>query len=343
MLVVIDSIPGVGRVNGTEWYIIVVEGGSRMKKVLVFGGIALAALVVLIIAGGMLKSLVGHDDSGGSGGDGDGTVAGKALPGLTIDVLDVGQGDSIFIEEGETEILIDGGTAAMGARVVDDIKGRVQGKLEVVVATHKDADHVGGLTDVLRGFEVGQVWWNGDVGDSAAFRNFQTQLALDEVRGTTDRIVRRGDVLWAGGNLLFSILNPTGISGSSNDNGVVMNLMYGVTDFLFEADVSDVVEKNMLAAGVLPTNVNLLKVGHHGSKTSSCSEFLDRVRPKVAVYSCGVGNSYGFPTQEALKRLESTKATIYGTDVNGTVTATSDGASIKVNGKKGDPVWKPVG
>jgi len=209
-----------------------------------------------------------------------------------------------------------------------------------VVCTHKDADHVGGLADVLKGFDVGQVWWNGDTADTGAFRGFSSALAQGKVKGTQEKIVRRGDVLWAGGNLVFSVLNPTGMTGSSNDNGIVLNLMYGITDFLFEADVSDTVEKSMLAAGVLPTDVNMLKVGHHASKTSSCTELLSTVRPKVAVYSCGVGNSYGFPTQDALVRLKNTKATIYGTDVNGTVTGTSDGVSVKITVDRGDAVWK---
>jgi len=256
------------------------------------------------------------------------------LPGLMVKVLDVGQGDSIFIKEGTTEILIDGGVAQEGNTVVNDIKPLVEGSLDVVVLTHPDADHVGGLTAVLENFKVDQLWWNGQFTTSQAFQNFNDQRYQEEESGMRSRIVKRGDEFEME-DLVFTVLNTTGAAMSTNDAGVVLNLTYGITDFLFNADVSQVTEREMLDAGVLPANVDVLKVGHHCSKMSSCAEFLAQVHPKYAIYSCGVGNTYGFPTSEAIDRLKAVHAVIYGTDINGTVTVISDGSTIAVTGEDG--------
>lgn len=251
------------------------------------------------------------------------------LPGLMVKVLDVGQGDSIFIKEGDIEILIDGGVPQEGNTVVDDIKPLVDGSLDVVVLTHPDADHVGGLTAVLENFKVDQLWWNGQFTTSQAFQNFNDQRYQEEESGMRSKIVKRGDEFEME-DLVFTVLNPTGAALSTNDAGVVLNLTYGTTDFLFNADVSQITEREMLDAGVLPTNVDVLKVGHHCSKTSLCAEFLAQIHPKYAIYSCSIGNVYGFPTEEAMDRLKAVQAIVYGTDVNGTVTAISDGTTVVV-------------
>ena len=244
-----------------------------------------------------------------------------------VHFIDVGQGDSILIDLGETEILIDGGGKSPG--VVDYLNDYIDGALEVMVATHPHADHIGGLIAVLDAFDVEEVWHNGDTSTSQTYAQF---MAAVQAEGAEIHIARRVDEITVG-ELIFLVLNPATLAGTTNNNSIALSLSYGEVDFLFMGDAEQEAEASMLGAGTIP-DVEILKVGHHGSRTSSSQAFLVLVRPDVAIYMAGKGNRYGHPHGETTAALTEVGAKIYGTDIHGTIVITTDSESYSVQLEK---------
>jgi beta-lactamase superfamily II metal-dependent hydrolase len=242
---------------------------------------------------------------------------------LTVHFIDVGQGDSILLDLGATEVLIDGGEKSPG--VINYIDDYVDGPLEVLVATHPHADHIGGLIAVLNAFDVDEIWLNGDTSTSVTYSQFMSAVN-SEVADV--RIAKRGDTIIAG-NLTFNVLSPVSLGDDLNNNSIVLSLSYGQVNFLFTGDAQQGAEARMVAAGIVP-DVDVLKVGHHGSRTASSMQFLEVAEPEVAIYMAGEGNSYGHPHPETIANLCEIGAQIYGTDVHGTITVTTDGATYNV-------------
>ena len=247
---------------------------------------------------------------------------------LQVHFIDVGQGDSILIDLGTTEVLIDAGEKSPG--VTDYLKKYVDGDLEVMVATHPHSDHIGGLLKVLDEFTVDNIWVNGDEATSKTYTDFMA-AANDE--GAQVHEARRGDTIVAGA-LTFKVLNPIDpLFDNTNDNSIVLSLSYGSIDFLFTGDAEIDAEASMISAGVL-SDIDILKVGHHCSRTASSAAFLNITKPEVAVYMAGVGNTYGHPHQESLTALKNIGATIYGTDKSGTIVISTDGTSYTIQTEK---------
>jgi competence protein ComEC len=249
---------------------------------------------------------------------------------LNVHFVDVGQGDAIFIDLGSTEVLIDGGEKSAGPGLVNDIAPFIQGPLEAVVATHPHADHIGGLPDVFAAFQVEQVFYNGETSTSQSYADF---IAAVQSENATVHVARRGDVI-AIGALAMKVLNPSNLTGTTNNNSIVISLTYGSIDFLFTGDAEKEAEAEMLANGILG-HAEILKVGHHGSRTASSPAFLAVVKPEAAVYSAGVGNSYGHPHAEIILALQDMGAKIYGTDVNGTIDISTNGKTYIVQPERG--------
>jgi len=245
---------------------------------------------------------------------------------LKVHFIDVGQGDAILIDLEDTEILIDGGDRSPG--VTGYLNQYVDGPLEVMVATHPHADHIGGLIAVLDAFEVDQVWHNGDTSDSKTYSDFMSGISAE---GADVHIARLHDVIKAGDLELF-VHHPADLSGSTNNNSIVLHLAYGDINFLFTGDAEQEAEAEMMALSSLQLpEVEILKVGHHGSRTASSADFLAVASPEVAIYMAGVDNSYGHPHAETIIALNAIGAKIYGTDVNGTIIVTTDGETYLVN------------
>ena len=239
---------------------------------------------------------------------------------LKVYYIDVGQGDSILVDYGQTEMLIDGGDRSPG--VLSYIDTYVDGALEVMVATHPHADHIGGLIAVLQQFEVKEIWHNGDSSPSNTYAEFMSAV---QTEGAVVNVGKRGDRIVVG-DLSFTVLSPASLSGSTNNNSLVLAFSFGDIDFLFTGDAERQAEAAMLISSVAPVpDVEILKVGHHGSNTASSEDFIGATKPEVAIYMAGAGNSYGHPHQETLTTLDSIGAEIYGTDVHGTVVVTTDG------------------
>ena len=246
------------------------------------------------------------------------------VPGtLTAHFIDVGQGDSILLDLGDIEVLIDGGDKSPG--VVSYIDDYVDGPLEVMVATHPHADHIGGLIAVLDAFEVDYILLNGDTSPSGTYSQFMSAVNSE---GAEVFVRRRGNTFVVN-NLTFDVLHPVNLSGTPNNNSIVLSLSYGQIDFLFTGDAEQEAEASMLAEGIVP-DVEILKVGHHGSETASSLQFLQAAEPECAIYMAGQGNSYGHPHQETIVNLCEVGAEIYGTDIHGTIVITTDGETYNV-------------
>jgi len=241
-----------------------------------------------------------------------------ATPAFTVHFIDVGQGDAILIDKGDTDILVDGGPTS--ANVLAYLQGQGVDDIDLLVATHPHADHIGGLPDVLAQYPVGEIWVNGDTATSQIYQKFAAAVVTE---GATVREPTRGYTTQMDG-LGIAVLNPTSqLTGDPNEDSVVFRLTCGEVSVMLVGDATSDSEASMLAAG-LPLDSDVLKVGHHGSSTSTSAAFLAAVTPKDAVISVGAGNTYGHPAQETLDRLATAGATVYRTDLNGTVVLTSD-------------------
>lgn len=252
-------------------------------------------------------------------------------PGEELDMhfLNVGEGDSILLDYGTTDVLIDGGEES--SNVANLIKPYVHGDLEAVIATHYHADHIGGLINVFKDYHVDNAFWNGEVDTTQTYLNWKS--AMDS-SGATEQIVKRGDVIQEG-TLTFNVLDPVITTDSDPDQDcIVLSLQYGSESFLFMADDGQPAEDNLLAAGLLH-HYDILKVGHHGSDTASSPEFLNVVKPEIAIYECGINNDYGFPKADVITRLQQDGATVYGTDTSGTVEIITNGGSQNVRTEEG--------
>jgi competence protein ComEC len=244
----------------------------------------------------------------------------------------VGQGDAILVDYGEIEVLIDGGDKSPG--VVSYLQNYVDGDLEVMVATHNHADHIGGLIAVLDDFQVDQIWHNGDASTSQTYADF---ISAVNTENAEVHIATRGDVIEVN-DLSFEVLNPSDLTGTANNNSIVLHLAFGEVDFLFTGDAEQEAEANMLVQSDIPVpDVEILKVGHHGSRTASSPAFLAATNPEVAIYMAGIGNSYGHPHEETIEALLAVEAEIYGTDVHGTVVVTTNGEGYSLESEKQAP------
>jgi competence protein ComEC len=246
---------------------------------------------------------------------------------LTVHFIDVGQGDAILIDHDTNELLIDGGR---WGHCIDYLDEHVDDDLEIMVATHPNADHIGGLVNVLEVFNVQEVWHNTHVADTKTYETFMADMLSENAKIHEGD---RGDQITLS-DLTFEVLHPTmPLASNRNENSIVLSLSFGQVDFLFTGDIEHDAETNLVDNGLIQ-DIEILKVSHHGSKHCSCSQFLAEAQPEVAIYSAGANNPYGHPAPEAMSRLEDTGAKIYGTDVNGTVIVTTDGTTWEVNVEK---------
>ena len=248
---------------------------------------------------------------------------------LRVHFIDVGQGDSILIDYADIEILIDGGDRSPG--VVSYLNNYVDGAIEIMVATHPHPDHIGGLIAVIEYFEIDDIWHNGDEFDSTTYDDF---MAAVQSENAEVHIARLHDTIQAG-ELSLYVHHPASLEGSTNNNSIVLHLAYGDIDFLFMGDAEKEAEGGMMMlSSVRLPEVEILKVGHHGSRSASSADFLAITSPEVAIYMAGEGNTSRYPHEETISALDSLGATIYGTDVNGTIVVTIDGETYTVESEK---------
>jgi beta-lactamase superfamily II metal-dependent hydrolase len=252
---------------------------------------------------------------------------------LQVHFIDVGQGDSILILSPDGKAgLIDGGEAGSGVRQY--LREQGVKRLESIIVTHPHDDHIGGLPEVLRAIPVGKVITNGQEHNTTSYDRL-----LDAIINAKAEYVevKQGDLI-PFGDLTLHVLNPTNqLVRSLNENSIVLRLEYGKISFLFTGDAEKGTENRLVSEKKL-IRADILKVGHHGSRSSSTMPFLEAVRPSAAVYSAKVGNLYEHPHPETLQSLTLIGADVYGTDMYGAVIVTTDGETYNVNVERTEAV-----
>ncbi len=245
--------------------------------------------------------------------------------------IDVGQGDAILVEAGNVNILIDAGVRAAGEVVVEYLVNRGIRELDIVIATHPHADHIGGLIDVLAEFKVHRIIDSGKPHTTITYDDYLTQVEKQVNAGHCTYETPEDQVIPLGGNAELSVLGPDRDLGSLNDNSVVCRLDFQDVAFLFTGDAETAAEERLLKRDV-NLAADILKAGHHGSRTSTTQSFLDAVSPTYAVIQAGEDNRYGHPHDAVLRRLNDAGVEIFRNDKQGTVVFTTDGESISVDG-----------
>lgn len=249
---------------------------------------------------------------------------------LTVAFLNIGQGDGIFIESPTgIQMMIDGGPGAIVLRELGKVMPFYDRSIDMLMVSNPDKDHMGGFNDVLDSFKVSLVIEPGTVGASAEYRTFEQKVADEHVAHI---IARRGQHIDLGGGAYFDVLFPDrDVSGlATNDGSIVGKLVYGNTSFLFPGDAPQEVEDYLTTLDQEHLDVDVLKVGHHGSRTSTGEALLGFASPATAVISAGKDNMYGHPHQEVLDRLKQFDVQVLGTYEKGRVVIESDGEAVHI-------------
>ena len=245
---------------------------------------------------------------------------------LIVHFLDVGQGDSIFIElpNGKT-MLVDAGENYHGQGIIDYVQTIGYQKLDYVVATHPHEDHIGSMPYIVRNFEIGSIYMPDVTANTATFESL---LKAIKAKGLRVKNGRTGVHIIKDGELTADIIAPDKPDESNlNNSSIVLLLTFGNVSYLLTGD-AETKELNAIRADMHAT---VLKAGHHGSKTSTTQTLLKKISPSVTVISCGKNNDYGHPHAEVLKMLKSVNSSVYRTDRDQTVIVATDGSSLTVS------------
>lgn len=245
---------------------------------------------------------------------------------LTVSYIDVGQGDATLIRKGAFSMLIDAGKNEKGTTVVEYIKKQGIKKLNILVGTHPDSDHIGGMDDVLTQIPVDTVYLPDAKKETKTYREIEEALEQTDKEAQMPEI---GKEYLYDKNVRIRFLGPQRVYRDANDNSLVVQLAYGKNRFLFMGDAQEPAESDILKKNY-DLECDVLKVGHHGSYTATSDRFLQVSDPAYAVISCGKDNSYGHPHAAVLAKLEDEDVQTYRTDTMGTITAISDGKQVRL-------------
>ena len=247
---------------------------------------------------------------------------------LQFHFIDVGQGDSslIITPKGKT-ILIDAGDEAHAKKVVSYVREQGIEKLDLVIATHPDADHIGGMDKVIKNFDIGVFAMPDVSAKTNQYKQIQRELKAKKMKTTR---LYQGDEVQIDDDIDFEILSP--VKGKkyddTNEYSIVAKIVYKDTSFILMGDATMENEVDIIN-NVPDIDIDVLKLGHHGSSTSSSDYFITKTSPKIAIISCGKNNKYGHPHQEVMRVLKKHGVTPYRTDEMGDIVITSDGKEIK--------------
>lgn len=284
--------------------------------------IPLVLACILVFAAGYLKN---SDEKPVQSGQ---TLSGEML---AVRYIDVGQGDCelITFPDGRN-MLIDAGTTDSEKALPDYLRSIGVEKLDYVIGTHPHEDHIGGMDTVINSFDIGEIYMPKATTTTKTYKDVLTAV---KNKGLTINTAKAGKIIIDEYDIKAELLAPVNDNYEGlNNYSAVLKLQFKDTSFLFTGDAEKLSEDEMLkAAGKTKLKCDVLKVGHHGSSTSTTEKFLNAVSPSFAVISCETGNSYGHPHKETIDILEKYKVKTYRTDLNGTVTAVSDGKNITFN------------
>ncbi len=248
---------------------------------------------------------------------------------MTVAFLNIGQGDSIFIESPSgNQVLIDGGPDRSVLREISKVIPFYDRNIDLVLATHPDADHIGGLVDIISRYKVGLFMEPGTESDTSIYKELETRIKKPEINKIE---ARQGMVVDLGSGamleILFPVLDPSGME--TNTSSIVARLVYGESEFLLTGDSPLNIEDYLVDSGV-DLDSDVLKAGHHGSKTSTSETFVKAVDPEYAVISAGKDNRYGHPHQEVLNILEKNNVKVLNTATEGRIIFKTDGVNLRV-------------
>lgn len=246
---------------------------------------------------------------------------------LEVHFIDIGQGDATLIVYDDFHILIDGGNNGTEEKLLDYLDKQQVDDIEILVATHPDADHIGGLAEVIDHYDVHLIIDSGESHSSQTYKNYYEAVKRQQARGAI--YLEDADFIFLlSEQITFEIIETGDDNGDRNNNSVVAKLSYSEIDFLFTGDMESKTEQKILDRQL---EAEILKAGHHGSKTSSSNEFLDVVKPETVIISAGLNNSYGHPHRPLIDRLKHYTDDIYVTYEKGHIVITTDGTDYSLD------------
>jgi len=251
---------------------------------------------------------------------------------LKVSYIDVGQGDSILVQCGDKSMLIDAGPNSGEKELLKYLNSTGIKKLDYVIATHPHEDHIGGMDKVIENFKIGTMYMPKKTANTKTFKYMVQAMNKANIKPKSPIPGEKFKL----GDAVCEILAPnSGEYASTNNYSIVMKLTYGKNSFLFTGDAEALSEKEILAKG-FNISCDVLKLGHHGSRSSTSDAFLKKANPSCAVADCETGNDYGHPHKETVDKLKKYGIKLYRTDECKTIIAESNGKDIKFNTKCGD-------
>ncbi|TDT58426.1 ComEC/Rec2 family competence protein [Fonticella tunisiensis] len=245
---------------------------------------------------------------------------------LIVSVIDVGQGDSILIKTPKNKyVLVDGGSKTEKDKLFNFLKTQDIDKIDVIIGTHPHEDHIGNLDDVIRDYDVGEIYLPKVTASTKTFADL-----MDAIRDKNLSIKNaKAGVSFSLDGVNFDFIAPNSSKYEEvNNYSAVVKVTYRKSSFLLMGDAEKLSENEIMSRG-FNVSADIIKIGHHGSSSSSSRKFIEAVNPEYAVISCGKGNDYGHPHRETLKLLSDLKIKTYRTDIDGTVSFSTDGYNIK--------------
>lgn len=262
----------------------------------------------------------------------DSPAAGKNVEdeNLTVHFIDVGQGDSILLEYDGKTMLVDAGERDKGTEVSEYLREQSISSIDYVVATHPHSDHIGGMDEVLNSFQVGHFIDSGFPHTSKTYENMLTTI---NEKNIPFEVAKKGEKIELDPAVDIEVLNPESeYSDELNENSVVLKVNYGEVSFLLMGDAGLKTEEKLMSTGY-DLDSDILKVGHHASRSGSGEAFISAVSPEISVIEVGAGNDYGHPHAEILDRLQITSK-VFRTDLDGSITVTTDGSAYTITTQK---------
>ena len=255
---------------------------------------------------------------------------------VTIKFIDVGQGEAILIALPEKTVLIDAGPTGSAPKIAQVLQELGRNKIDCLVATHPDEDHIGGMADVISSTQIGTIYAPNKTNNTATYRKFLTAIQNNNLQIT---LAEAGTIIDQTDSYKLEILWPKKDANfpDTNDYSIIIKLTVGNKTFLFTGDAptSAILDSN-------PGHIDVLKLSHHGSRTGTTEQLVRKLSPSYAVVSYAVDNSYGHPMQSVLNALHKHSVEVWGTGANGTITITCDGTNIDISGEKPGTVVAPT-
>lgn len=278
-------------------------------------------LITFLLSLGLLFAIIYSPDIGQKASETD----------LEVHFIDVGQGDSILIKSDDESILIDGGGRSKSELLVNYLQDQEVEDLKYVIGTHPHEDHIGGFIEVLNNFNVENIMLPNIASNTIVFEDLLDAIEREDLKIKKPIVLDKIDI----GQGQITILAPNSERYSNTNNySIVTRLVHGRNKFIFTGDAEKQSEDEILKAHRSLLKAHVLKLGHHGSNTSTNKEFLEVVEPEAAIISVGHGNSYQHPDDDVIEKLKSKNVNIYRTDRDGDIIVYSDGEDLKFKSER---------